>query len=41
MCIVVSAPSPFVGFGELNDNTTKGLISLLNVEQETKYIEYT
>jgi hypothetical protein len=30
-----------VGFGELNDNTTKGLTSLLRVEHETKYIEYT
>jgi hypothetical protein len=38
---IISASSPFMGFGELKDNTIKGLISLLNVEQETKYIEYT
>jgi hypothetical protein len=37
----VSASSPFVGFGELNDNTIKGLISLLSVEQEIKFIGYT
>jgi hypothetical protein len=35
--IIVSASSPLVGFGELNDNTIKGLISLLSVEQEIKY----
>jgi hypothetical protein len=27
-----STSSPFVGFGELNDNTIKGLTSLLSVE---------
>jgi hypothetical protein len=27
-----SASSPLVGFGELNDNTIKGLTSLLSVE---------
>jgi hypothetical protein len=27
-----SASSPFVGFGELNDNTIKGLTSLLSIE---------
>jgi hypothetical protein len=30
--------SPLVGFGELNDNTIKGLTSLLSVEQEIKYM---
>jgi hypothetical protein len=29
-----------VGFGELNDNTIKGLISLLSVEQKIKFIAY-
>ena len=35
----VSASSPLVGFGELNDNTIKGLTSLLSVskvQQESK-----
>jgi hypothetical protein len=36
-----SASNPSLGFGELNDNTIKGLTSLLNVEQEIKYIAYT
>ena len=30
---IVSASSLLVGFGELNDNTIKGLTSLLSVEQ--------
>ena len=30
---IISASSPLVGFGELNDNTIKGLTSLLSVEQ--------
>ena len=30
-----------MGFGELNDNMIKGLISLLNVEQDIKPIVYT
>ena len=34
----VSASSPLVGFGKLNDNTIKGLISLLSVEQEIESI---
>ena len=37
--VIVSASSPLVGFGELNDNTVKGLISLLSVskvQQESK-----
>ena len=38
---IVSASSPFVGFGELNDNTIKGLTSLLSVEQEIEFIVYT
>jgi hypothetical protein len=29
---IVSASTPLVGFGELNDNTIKGLTSLLSVE---------
>ena len=36
---IVSASSPLVGFGELNDNTIKGLTSLLSVskvQQESK-----
>ena len=38
---IVSASSPLVGFGELNDNTIKGLTSLLSVEQEIESIAYT
>jgi len=38
---IVSAYSPLVGFGELNDNTIKGLTSLLSVEQEIEFIAYT
>ena len=37
----VSASSPLVDFGELNDNTTKGLTSLLSVEQKIEFITYT
>jgi hypothetical protein len=37
----ISASSPLVGFGELNDNTIKGLTSLLSVEQEIEFIAYT
>jgi len=36
-----SASSPLVDFGELNDNTIKGLTSLLSVEQEIEFIAYT
>ena len=32
---------PFSGFGELNDNTIKGLTSLLSVEHEIEFIAYT
>ena len=38
---IISASNPLVGFGELNDNTIKGLISLLSVEQEIEFIAYT
>ena len=38
---IVSASSPLVGFGKLNDNIIKGLISLLSVEQEIESIAYT
>jgi hypothetical protein len=38
---IVSASSPLVGFGKLNDNTIKGLISLLSVKQEIESIAYT
>ena len=38
---LVSASSPLVGFGELNDNTIKGLTSLLSVEQKIEFITYT
>ena len=38
--MIVSASSPLVGFGELNDNTIKGLTSLLSVEQEIEFIAY-
>ena len=37
----VSASSHLVGFCELNDNTIKGLISLLSVEHEIEFIAYT
>ena len=38
---IVSASSPLVGLGELNDNTIKGLTSVLSVEQEIEFIVYT
>jgi hypothetical protein len=31
----------FVGFGDLDSNTFKGLTSLLSVEQEIQYDEHT
>ena len=37
----VSASSPLVGFGELNDNIIKDLTSLLSVKQEIVFIVYT
>jgi hypothetical protein len=36
-----SAFIPFVGFGDLDNNTFKGLTSLLIVEQEIQYDEHT
>jgi hypothetical protein len=36
-----SAVIPFVSFGDLDNNTFKGLISLLSVEQEIQYDEHT
>jgi hypothetical protein len=38
---VESASSPLVDFSELNENTIKGLTSLLSVEHEIEYIAYT
>jgi hypothetical protein len=38
---VESAFIPFVSFGDLNNNTFKGLTSLLSVEQEIQYDEHT
>lgn len=37
----VSASSPLVGFGGLDDNMIKGLMILLSVEPEFDYIAYT
>ena len=37
----ISASTLLVGFGELNDNTIKGLTSLLSVEQEIEFTAYT
>jgi hypothetical protein len=36
-----SAFIPFVSFGDLDNNTFKGLTSLLSVEQEIRYDEHT
>jgi hypothetical protein len=36
-----SAFVPFVSFGDLDNNTFKGLTSLLSVEQEIQYDEHT
>jgi hypothetical protein len=36
-----SAFIPFVSFGDLYNNTFKGLTSLLSVEQEIQYDEHT
>jgi hypothetical protein len=38
---IESAFIPFVGFGDLDNNTFKGLTSLLSVEQEIQYDEHT
>jgi hypothetical protein len=39
--IIESAFIPFVSFGDLDNNTFKGLTSLLSVEQEIQYDEHT
>jgi hypothetical protein len=39
--ICESAFIPFVSFGDLDNNTFKGLTSLLSVEQEIQYDEHT
>jgi hypothetical protein len=36
-----SAFIPFMSFGDLDNNTFKGLTSLLSVEQEFQYDEHT
>jgi hypothetical protein len=40
LIIVESAFIPFVSFGDLDNNTFKGLTSLLSVEQEIQYDEH-
>jgi hypothetical protein len=40
-CSSESAFIPFVSFGDLDNNTFKGLTSLLSVEQEIQYDEHT
>jgi hypothetical protein len=40
-CLSESAFIPFVSFGDLDNNTFKGLTSLLSVEQEIQYDEHT
>jgi hypothetical protein len=39
--LLESAFIPFVSFGDLDNNTFKGLTSLLSVEQEIQYDEHT
>jgi hypothetical protein len=39
--VVESAFIPFVSFGDLDNNTFKGLTSLLSVEQKIQYDEHT
>jgi hypothetical protein len=39
--VIKSAFIPFVSFGDLDNNTFKGLTSLLSVEQEIQYDEHT
>jgi hypothetical protein len=41
ICLTESAFIPFVSFGDLDNNTFKGLTSLLSVEQEIEYDEHT
>jgi hypothetical protein len=38
---IESAFIPFVDFGDLDNNTLKGLTCLLSVEQEIQYDEHT
>jgi hypothetical protein len=38
---IESAFIPFVSFGDLDNNTFKGITSLLSVEQEIQYDEHT
>jgi hypothetical protein len=33
---IESASSPFMDFGDLDNNTLKGLVSLLSVDQESR-----
>ena len=40
-CIYENAFIPFVSFGDLDNNTFKGLTSLLSVKQEIQYDEHT
>jgi hypothetical protein len=40
-CRIESAFIPFVCFGDLDNNTFKGLTSLLSVEQGIQYDEHT
>jgi hypothetical protein len=39
--VIESAFIPFVSFGDLDNNTFKGITSLLSVEQEIQYDEHT
>jgi hypothetical protein len=41
LMLAESAFIPFVSFGDLDNNTFKGLTSLLSVEQEIQYDEHT
>jgi hypothetical protein len=41
LSVTESALIPFVSFGDLDNNTFKGLTSLLSVEQEIQYDEHT
>jgi hypothetical protein len=40
-CIIESAFIPSMSFGDLDNNTVKGLTSLLSVEQKIQYDEHT
>jgi hypothetical protein len=42
ICLILkSAFIPFVSFGDLDNNTFKGLTSLLSVKQKIQYDEHT